>query len=41
MLERINDPDQLIEDMVKSDMDLFKRDIDLIAAGHKVINFHE
>jgi GDPmannose 4,6-dehydratase len=33
--------DQLIEDMVKSDMDLFKRDIDLIAAGHKVINFHE
>lgn len=33
--------DQLIEDMVKADMELFKRDIDLIAAGHKVVNYHE
>ncbi|MFM9986630.1 MAG: GDP-mannose 4,6-dehydratase [Flavobacteriales bacterium] len=33
--------DQLIEDMVKADMELFKRDIDLIAAGHKVVNYPE
>lgn len=31
----------LVEDMMRSDIELFKRDMLLLAGGHKVFNYHE
>ena len=31
----------LVEDMVSSDLELFKRDQFLLKGGHKVFNYHE
>ncbi|PTB96814.1 GDP-mannose 4,6-dehydratase [Marivirga lumbricoides] len=36
-----HDIDSLVVDMMKSDLDLFKRDMLLIKGGHKVNNYHE
>ncbi len=36
-----HDLDSLVKDMMKSDLELFKRDMLLIEGGHKVNNYHE
>ncbi|MCC6599792.1 MAG: GDP-mannose 4,6-dehydratase [Crocinitomicaceae bacterium] len=33
--------DQLVEEMMKADIDLFNRDQYLLAGGHKIMNYHE
>jgi GDPmannose 4,6-dehydratase len=33
--------EQLVSDMVKADVELFKRDRYLLEGGHKVLNYHE
>lgn len=39
--EHTHSLEQLVEEMMKADVELFKRDKYLLAGGHKVMNYHE